>query len=1033
MRMGREDGATKPTKDTKVGLGMGITSVLLLSVGLVHGAENLVLDASFEQSTATLTHGATLIAEGRTGSKAGRIERGTERQTPQVTLAAVPTKPGRHLLSAWLRGRVTRGADQNFSVELNAVWLDADGRVAGRSRGPFASGPLPVWAYREGVVKAPAGTMAVRLEFGFTGAVVGYCEIDDVCLSPAVAETAARDVPTVDCRPSGAILALGEAYSLSVTLPATLGRARKVVCRTTVRDSLGNPVGRGEVPGEIPPAWRNVVTIPLVIPQAAECSGEWLEARVQVLDAESGERVAQGDCGVLILPRPTDFRRKSDSPFAMLVGHPYTKRWLGARWDRPNLCNERMLEVAKRYGVSRMPLMTVPHERIDEPGVAAEFRQKVSDYVRTNARYLDYLQVGNEPPLFRPGVTERYVKALRIAYEAAKAVKPSIQISTAGITGLDIDEEMVARMLDAGAAKYCDMIDIHTYLSLSEMDRIIGKVRRQMAERGVTKPLILTEVTANLGSPISERAKAGHVYQRYAVALGHDIKQMYWFVLHWVNAAPGGFRYCGLIDSVNHAPWPAAAAYARLTSVLGGRPFEARLGTDVPGAWVYTFRGPAGRGVVAWSDKPGVSVQLAGTSKVVVYDAHGRRLARSGGGTCILELTDEPLLIDAGPAKVSVARGVGTGMLDVARGTQIPVPLRGFLGTPTARLIRGVSMTSPRAQEVTLKVAPDAPLGKTETWFTGKHESTWRLRRASLTVIDPLELRVQPTFVSGKPAFRATVRNRGRKSISGEVVVVSPFTADVRPEPLRAEFISLPAGESRDLVLPVSGVCDPQYGVEVQAVATTSGGARAEWSRQVSFLSAPRRAANAKDWPELRAIQIGPLGAARRDAPGSNPDVPGDLSATGAVAWDAKALHLVVTVTDDTHRNERQDGSLWDGDSIQLGIAQDAGREGVDHCEISVGLGKAGPQAWIHRNFSGCPTGPGTFPVDVRRKGTQTIYELAIPWKALGIKDAKVGKWLGLGLVVNESDDGKRGWLGWHEGIATDKNPALYGQIVLGK
>ena len=69
----------------------------------------------------------------------------------------------------------------------------------------------------------------------------------------------------------------------------------------------------------------------------------------------------------------------------------------------------------------------------------------------------------------------------------------------------------------------------------------------------------------------------------------------------------------------------------------------------------------------------------------------------------------------------------------------------------------------------------------------------------------------------------------------------------------------------------------------------------------------------------------------------------------------------------------------------------------------------------------------------VRRKGTATTYELAIPWQILGIKDAKVGKWLGLGLVVNESDDGKRGWLGWHQGIATDKNPALYGQVVLGE
>jgi hypothetical protein len=148
------------------------------------------------------------------------------------------------------------------------------------------------------------------------------------------------------------------------------------------------------------------------------------------------------------------------------------------------------------------------------------------------------------------------------------------------------------------------------------------------------------------------------------------------------------------------------------------------------------------------------------------------------------------------------------------------------------------------------------------------------------------------------------------------------------------------------------------------------------------------------------------------------------------VAWDKTALHLLVVVTDDTHRNERQDGSLWDGDSIQLGIASDPGREGVEHCEISVGLGKAGPQAWIHRNFSGRPTGPGNFPVAVRREGTTTTYDVAIPWQVLGLHP-KLGTWLGLGLVVNEDDAGKRGWLGWHQGIASDKNPALYGQIVL--
>lgn len=1018
-----------------------LAAIVLLGVASVASdASNLVQDGSFEEARATLSGSTSLIDAGRTGAHAVRIERTTERETPHVALQTVPAKPGRYLLSGWFRGRVTRGADRNFSVELTAVWLGSDGRVAGRSRGPSVSGALPVWDYREAVVKAPDGTASVRLEIGFTGAVVGYCEIDDICLtltddSPGTRE----DMPTVDCRPAGPILALGESYSLRVTLPATLGHTRKVVCRVTLRDSLENAVGSGEAPAEIPATWRNIVEISFAVPHVDAIVGEWLEASVLVRDATSDEAVAQGACGVLILPRPTDFRRKPDSPFAMLVGHPYTKRWLGARWDRPNLCNERELEVAKRYGVSRMPLLTVPHESIDEPGVADAFRRKVTDYVRANARYLDYLQVGNEPPLFRPGVTERYVTCLRIAYEATKAVKPSVKISSAGITGLNIDEEMIARMLDAGAAAYCDMIDIHTYLSLAEMDRIIGKVRRQMAERGVEKPLILTEVTAHLGSPISERAKAGHVYQRYAISLSHGIEQIYWFVLHWVNAAPGGFRYCGLIDSVNHAPWPAAAAYARLTSVLEDRPFEACLGTDLAGLRAYTFLGPGGRALLAWSETPGVFISLANARGIVIYDVHGRRFAHDGVGPHLIELTDEPLLIDAGHATMTVARSAATDRPALARGSSAQLPLPGFSQPPTLRAVHGISAAAGKTATV-LHAAPDAPLGKTEAWFTGSVKTGgWQLRRASLTIADPLELQVQPTFEAGTPAFRATVRNRSGQTVSGDIVVSSPFTHEDRPESLHAPFPALAPGQSQSLLLPITGTCDPQHAARVAAWAVTSGGARADWSRQVSFLAAPQRQANAMvdglgtDWPALRPIRIGPLGAARRDAPGSDPDVPGDLSAEGSVAWDDQALHLLLLVADDTHRNERQDGSLWDGDSVQLGFAKDPGREGVECCEISIGLGVAGPQAWIHRNFGGCQTGPGEFPLMVRRTGTETVYEVAIPWGLLGIERPSVGDWLGLGLVVNEADDGERGWLGWHQGIATDKNPALYGQVVLTK
>ncbi|MBT3380921.1 MAG: hypothetical protein HN742_16025 [Lentisphaerae bacterium] len=1016
-----------------------LTTLLIATCLSVSGTPpNLVIDGSFEHGQATFSPGSARITGGRTGSYAARITRASEQDTPEITLPPIPLHPGRFLLSAWMRGRVTRGADRNFSVEISAIWLGADGHVAGRSRGPSMSGPLPVWDYREATVKAPMGTSAARIRIAFTGAVVGHCEIDDTCLTVAEDDDTPHDLPDLDCRPAGPIMALDEPYRLKLTLPATLGHARKVICQATVRDSLGVQVGSGESQGEIPAKWRNVIEIPLVIPEANAIAGEWLQATVLVQDAASTRAVARGDCGVLILPRPADFRRKPDSPFAILVGHPYTKRWLGARWDRPNLCNERLLEVAKRYGVSRMPLMTTPHERIDEPGMADAFRQKVTDYVRANARHLDYLQVGNEPPLFRPGVTERYVTCLRIAYKAAKAVRPSIKISSAGITGLNIDEKMVARMLDAGAADYCDMIDIHAYLSLPEMDRIIGKVRRQMADRKVDKPLILTEVTAHLGSPISERAKAGHVYQRHAISLSHGIEQIYWFVLHWVNSAPGGFRYCGLIDSANHAPWPAAAAYARMTSVLEGRHFEEKIGAGSPGTHVYTFRGPDGQGIVAWNDVPGSFARLQSTGSVVVYDVNGRRFVPGGTGPFHIELTDEPILIDTQKAVVTITQSTETGTITLARGNEVPIALLGFPQPSEARLAAGISVVAAEEQGTTLHATPDAPLGRTEAWFSGPLEGGGRqLRRASLTVTDPLQLNVQPVFRAGVTAFRATVRNCGGQTTSGDVVIISPFTRGPRPEALRTSFRDLAPGQSRSLLLPVTGACDPQHAAAVNAWAVTAGGARADWSRRVSFLAASRRQIGLRadgllaDWSNPHLIHIGPLGAARRDAPGSNPDVPGDLSAEGSVIWDDKALHLLLVVTDDVHRNERQDASLWDGDSIQLGFARDPGREGVECCEISVGLGTAGPQAWIHRNFGGCATGAGRFPLMVRRQGTRTTYELAIPWELLGIDHPVAGLWLGLGLVLNESDSGKRGWLGWHQGIATDKNPALYGQIVL--
>jgi hypothetical protein len=409
------------------------------------------------------------------------------------------------------------------------------------SRGIAVSGSNAVWDYRDSVLSAPAGTAGAELVAGFTGAIVGWCELDDIALTEGRTRSMHAETDTVsalEVAPAAPIFAPDEPVVLRVRLPASLGPDRPVLCECDLLDSLGSVMAQSQMQAVTSATGYSDLRFTVVASEGNDMpSGEWLCARVRVRqdpgDDSPRTLLAEGECGVLRLPRPTDFTRRPDSPFALLTGHSYTKRWLGARWERPNLVNERLLELPYRYGVCCMPMMSVPYDRIEEPGVAETFATRVAAYVRANARYLDYLQLGNEPPLFRPGVTEDYVRALRIGYEAAKAVKPELTVAAAGITGLNVDEEMIARFLDAGGARWCDMIDIHTYLSLAEMDRIVAKVRAQMRERGVDKPLIITEVTAHLGSPIPEREKAGHVYQRYAIALSHGVAQMYWFVMEW--------------------------------------------------------------------------------------------------------------------------------------------------------------------------------------------------------------------------------------------------------------------------------------------------------------------------------------------------------------------------------------------------------------------------------------------------------------------------------------------------------------------
>lgn len=1020
---------------------------------------NAVEDPSFEQAKWTaLEDGAALAVAARTGSAAARIRRVTEKENPRWVGRALGVQQGVCLLSGWLRSNATVGADRNFSAEVNLTWKDAKGRELGRSRGLYVNGVHPVWDYRQAEVIAPGGVATADIVFGFTGPIVGECELDDVVLSPGGSDRGPGLDAQVQVKLSlqRSIFDPGEQPVVRVELRSGRKRELPVRCEVEVVDSHGRRLGRGSVPGTVPETWRSIVDVPIHGLREGQTSsflpvGEWLEARVTVFraDADATAAVGRDQCGLLVWPRPTDYALRPQSRFGLLVGHAYTKRWLGARWERPNLCNERLLELPKRYGVTCMPMFHIPLERIDEPGVADEYESKVEDYVRRHAPFLTHLQIGNEPPIFRPGVDRQYVRCLRIGYTAAKRVKPTIKIAAAGITGLNVDEDMVAKMLDAGAAPYCDLIDIHTYLPLNVMDRLIGKVTAQMQERGVDQPLIITEVTASLGSPLPEREKASHVVQRHAIAFAHGVAQVFWFVMHGISPRPGHWDYCGLIDIHNRAPWPAAAVYARLALELADKPFQNRERRG--SGWAFTFGDSQGKLFIVWSDDDRGLLALSGLDGPVrVYDVNAREYVLKPGGVCLLNLTREPLLVAASaaaqgelvPEVTALEPNTGT----VSRGGTLEIQVRPPRPTAGGRVPAAVvgpllpvglaATTSPG--EASLRVDPDAPLGLAVPCFVQRDGAAdMAFLRLPLTVTEPLAADLTPVPGGrGGTHVKVTIRNLSRQPLSGTADVVSPVTAGSRPAQYRIVFRDLPGESTGTHMLSLDGTADPLARLPFELTVSTESGVKARCQRELVFTPAERASTpvrvdgDLREWSRWPIIVNGTSGA-RHDSKGGNGDDSADVSAHAAVQWDDDNLYIAIRVSDDVHHNPRRDGSLWDGDSVQLGITPEPGVATATYCEYTVGLGEAGTQLWAHRNFTGMPTGPLALPAAVVRTGGLTCYELAIPWQELPELEPEEGTWLGFGLVLNDDDGEGRGWLGWHHGIASDKSPSLFGQVTL--
>ena len=160
---------------------------------------------------------------------------------------------------------------------------------------------------------------------------------------------------------------------------------------------------------------------------------------------------------------------------------------------------------------------------------------------------------------------------------------------------------------------------------------------------------------------------------------------------------------------------------------------------------------------------------------------------------------------------------------------------------------------------------------------------------------------------------------------------------------------------------------------------------------------------------------------------------PTDLSGRVFLRWDAQNLYVAAHSTDEVFAPSDTPGREFAFDSIELLV------------DVSRGLRKDAPfqmvtlaafpdKARVRRYDGSLPKGDvPSARIVVKRIGTETVYEAAIPWKELAAEfTPALGQTISIAFTFDDHDGGDSGrrCLSWFS-LVSEKNAADFGDIVL--
>lgn len=755
----------------------------------------------------------------------------------------------------------------------------------------------------------------------------------------------------------------------------------------------------------------------------------------------------------------------SREEFSWGIIQPEEGKWDYSRYDSA-------VETAYANGISLFGLLdycatwaTTAPEGAEKPWFWLPRLEPWQNYVRTTVnRYkekIKHWEIWNEPNIsvfWQPQPNpDEYFSLLQASYTTIKQVDPSAKVI--GICSAGTDMNFIEAVLNKGGGKYMDIISVHPYRwpSTPEETGFLGEMQRLRAllqRYGLNIPIWITEVgwpTHNGGVP--EDVQARMLVRTYIIAIGSKlVDKVFWYDYRDDGTDPADPEQNFGIIKRDFTPKKAYNAFKAMTQMLEGKNPQGRVDLWDDNLWGFSFTKGKSLTLALWSAKGEGTVNLlTKAKKVTVYDMYGKkRELAPREGKLLLNLSEEPIYVE-GLEKVEVGSPPVQFLTSRFRATggaesEISVLVENLFSKPAQGRVSLVVpegwTVSPKENEYQLPAEDYKYLSfKITPPLTAKGDYALKAQLttkdgiqafayATIQITEPLTLALKPSLSpSLSPSLEVVVKNRTSQTLNGTLSLVSE---DLGLKENRD--ISLTPGDNR-FSWAITGSVESDKPYNVKATIQLEGLTPAV-ERMVTFYPCIKTSRppvidgeiTPGEWDEAIPIRIDKYGVKEGEWKGAE-----DLSATAYFLWDDEQAYFAMRVVDDVFNQPYLGADIWQGDSIQIGLALSPIEDilGVYYAEGAMALTQRGKILWVY-HAPGIPF-EGEFQelnFAIKRKGNEIIYEAGIPYRALNF-GLSSGVWIGLDIMVNDNDgQGRKCWIEWGRGLSREKNPRLFWDMI---